>query len=152
MASLRYVNDTEHQAWVIHLIRSLFAVLASAQLLHAAFTYRYDQNAKVDMFWLTKTQKLILYSCLKCRDYDVLNHQILLGLVDKVNGMQSKREISWDDEDTESEVDWTSWVDTDLTDDDDNLGDPDYKIPLENKGSPVITSSMTRRLYNFRPR
>lgn len=66
--------------------------------------------------------------------------------------MQSKRDISWNDEDTESEVDWTSWVDTDLTDDDDNLGDPDYKIPLEIKGSPVITSSMSRRLYNFRPR
>lgn len=68
--------------------------------------------------------------------------------------MENKREISWD-EDTESELDWTSWVDTDLTDDDDNnLEDPDYKIPLEIKdNNPVsFTSSMTRRLYNFRPR
>ncbi|KAG7534338.1 hypothetical protein ISN45_Aa08g019040 [Arabidopsis thaliana x Arabidopsis arenosa] len=124
VASLRYVNDTERQAWIINLIRSLFALLASAQLLHAAFSYR---------------------------DYEVLNHQILLRLVDKVNDMQSKKDLSYD-EDTESEVDWTSWVDTDLTDDDDNLGDPDYKIPLVIKDSPVTTSSMTRRLYNFRPR
>ncbi|EOA13111.1 hypothetical protein CARUB_v10026121mg [Capsella rubella] len=124
VTSLRYVDDAERQAWIINLIRSLFAVLASAQLLHAAFTYR---------------------------DYDLLNHQILLGLVDKVNNMQSKREISWD-EDTESEVDWSSWIDTDITDDEDNLGDPDYLIPLEIKDKPVVTSSMTRRLYNFRPR
>ncbi|CAL9243666.1 unnamed protein product [Arabidopsis halleri] len=124
VASLRYVNDTERQAWIINLIRSLFALLASAQLLHAAFSYR---------------------------DYEVLNHQILLRLVDKVNDMQSKKDLSYD-EDTESEVDWTSWVDTDLTDDDDNLGDPDYKIPLVIKDNPVTTSSMTRRLYNFRPR
>ncbi|CAH8279768.1 unnamed protein product [Arabidopsis lyrata] len=124
VASLRYVNDTERQAWIINLIRSLFALLASAQLLHAAFSYR---------------------------DYEVLNHQILLRLVDKVNGMQSNKDLSYD-EDTESEVDWTSWVDTDLTDDDDNLGDPDYKIPLVIKDNPVTTSSMTRRLYNFRPR
>lgn len=65
--------------------------------------------------------------------------------------MQSKREISWD-EDTESELDWSSWIETDLTDDDENLGDPDYRIPLEIKDNSVITSSMTRRLYNFRPR
>ncbi|KAG7551507.1 hypothetical protein ISN45_Aa06g021780 [Arabidopsis thaliana x Arabidopsis arenosa] len=125
VASLRYVNDTERQAWIINLIRSLFALLASAQLLHAAFSYR---------------------------DYEVLNHQILLRLVDKVNDMQNKKDLSYD-EDTESEVDWTSWVDTDLTDDDDNLGDPDYKIPLMIKDNNLVTtSSMTRRLYNFRPR
>lgn len=75
----------------------------------------------------------------------------MLRLVDKVNDMQSKKELSYD-EDTESEVDWTSWVDTDLTDDDDNLADPDYKIPLLIKDNPVTTSSLTRRLYNFRPR
>ncbi|ESQ42904.1 hypothetical protein EUTSA_v10015474mg [Eutrema salsugineum] len=124
VASLRFVNDAEHRAWIINLVRSLFAVLASAQLLHAAFTYR---------------------------DYEVLNHQILLRLVDKVNNMQSKRELSWD-EDTESEVDWTSWIDTDLTDDDDNLGDPDYRIPEPIKENLGFTSSMTTRLYNLRPR
>ncbi|CAH2047919.1 unnamed protein product [Thlaspi arvense] len=124
VASLRFVNDAEHRAWVINIVRSLFAVLASAQLLHAAFTYR---------------------------DYEVLNHQILLGLVDKVDNMQSKREISWD-EDTESELDWTSWIDTDLTDDDDNLGDPDYNIQEQIKNNPVITSSRTEKLYNLRPR
>ncbi|XP_010449695.1 PREDICTED: protein GAMETE EXPRESSED 1-like [Camelina sativa] len=126
VASLRYVNDAERQAWIINLLRSLFAVLASAQLLHSVFTYR---------------------------DYDVLNHQILLGLVDKVNNMVSKREISWDEEDTESEVDWTSWIDTDLTDDDENLGDCDFQIPQVIKNKPDITSStMTGRVYNLRPR
>ncbi|XP_010422541.1 PREDICTED: protein GAMETE EXPRESSED 1-like [Camelina sativa] len=126
VASLRYVNDAERQAWIINILRCLFAVLASAQLLHSVFTYR---------------------------DYDVLNHQILLGLVDKVNNILSKREMSWDEEDTESEVDWTSWVDTDITDDDKNLGDADFKTPQVIKNKPDITSStMTRRVYNLRPR
>ncbi|KAJ0261630.1 Protein GAMETE EXPRESSED 1 [Hirschfeldia incana] len=121
VASLRYVNDEEHRAWVINVLRSIFAALASAQLLHAAFTYR---------------------------DYEVLNHDILLRLVDKVNSMQSKREISWD-EDTDSEVDWNSWIDTDITDDADSIRDPDYKIPEQNMDSSVFTSS---RLYNLRAR
>ncbi|CAN8252914.1 unnamed protein product [Cochlearia groenlandica] len=126
IASLRFVHEAEHQTWIINLIRSLFAVLASAQLLHAAFTYR---------------------------DYEVLNHHILLRLVEKVNNMQCKREISWEEEDTESELDWSSWIDTDITDDDDdNLQDPDYKIPQYITENPVFTSSMTKRLYNFRPR
>ncbi|CAA7021091.1 unnamed protein product [Microthlaspi erraticum] len=123
VASLRFVNDSERRAWIISLVRTLFAVLASAQLLHAAFTFR---------------------------DYEMLNHEILLGLVDKVNNMHSKREISWD-EDTESELDWNSWIDTDLTDDDDNLGDPDYKIPPQIQDNLGFTS-MAKRLYNLRPR
>uniref|UniRef100_A0A1J3CLG0 Protein GAMETE EXPRESSED 1 n=1 Tax=Noccaea caerulescens TaxID=107243 RepID=A0A1J3CLG0_NOCCA len=83
----------------------------------------------------------------------MLNHEILLGLVDKVNNMHSKREISWE-EDTESELDWNSWIDTDLTDDEDNLADPDYKIPpqIKIKDNPGFTSSMAKRLYNLRPR
>ncbi|CAF1761525.1 hypothetical protein Bca4012_044820 [Brassica carinata] len=125
VASLRYVNDEERRAWVINVLRSLFAVLASAQLLHAAFTYR---------------------------DYEVLNHNILLRLVDKVSSMQSKRDLLWD-EDTDSEVDWNSWIDTDITDDDDDsLGDPDYRIPEQFKDNVGFTSSMTKRLYNLRPR
>ncbi|KAJ4875486.1 Protein GAMETE EXPRESSED 1 [Raphanus sativus] len=124
VSSLRYVNDAEHRAWVINLVRSLFAVLASAQLLHAAFTYR---------------------------DYEVLNHNILLRLVDKVNSMQRKRDLLWD-EDTDSEVDWNSWIDTDITDDDDSLGDPDYRIPEQIKDNVGFTSPVTKRLYNLRPR
>ncbi|CAF1698942.1 BnaC03g14190D [Brassica napus] len=122
VASLRYVNDAEHRAWIINVLRSIFAALASAQLLHAAFTYR---------------------------DYEVLNHDILLRLVDKVNSMQSKRDLSWD-EDSESEVDWNTWIDKDIIDDGDSLRDPDYKIPEQIMDSSVFTSSS--RLYNLRAR
>lgn len=64
--------------------------------------------------------------------------------------MQSKRHLSWDeDTDTDSEVDWNSWIDTDIIDDADSLRDPDYKIPEQIMGSSVFTSS---RLYNLRAR
>ncbi|VVA90453.1 unnamed protein product [Arabis nemorensis] len=65
------------------------------------------------------------YAAFTYMDYEVLNHHILLGLVD--NNTQSMRDLWWD-EDTESKAYWTSWIDTDLTDDDENLGDPLYKI------------------------
>ena len=85
----------------------------------------------------------------KRRDYEVLNHDILLRLVDTVNSMQSKRDRSWD-EDSESEVDWNTWIDTDIIDDGDSLRDPDYKIPEQIMDSSVLTSSS--RLYNLRAR
>jgi len=86
----------------------------------------------------------------KRRDYEVLNHDILfLRLVDTVNSMQSKRSLSWD-EDSESEVDWNTWIDTDIIDDGDSLRDPDYKIPEQIMYSSVFTSSS--RLYNLRAR
>lgn len=105
------------------------------------------------LIFFETNQKTKFYTLLtgKYRDYEVLNHNILLRLVDKVSSMQSKRDLLWD-EDTDSEVDWNSWIDTDITDDDDSLGDPDYRIPEQFKDNVGFTSSMTKRLYNLRPR
>ncbi|CAN8255281.1 unnamed protein product [Cochlearia groenlandica] len=66
------MQNTEHG---LIIVRSLFCVLASAQLLHAAFTFR---------------------------DYEALNH----------NMRSQREEVSCDDEDTKSELDWSSWIDT----------------------------------------
>ncbi|CAA0831894.1 Protein GAMETE EXPRESSED 1 [Striga hermonthica] len=81
-------TEAERQGRIIHAVRSLFWFLASVQYLYAIFTYR---------------------------DYEVLNHQMLLTLMEKVNIMQSgKGLLSWDDMDADSEVNWSSWVDTEL--------------------------------------
>ena len=81
-----------------------------------------------------------------CRDYDVLNHHMLLMLMERINGMQTQNKLSWDDSD--SEVDWTSWIDTELSED---VEDPDFVLP-EQVGENSITTASTSRRYNLRHR
>ncbi|KAM7507853.1 hypothetical protein LguiA_018306 [Lonicera macranthoides] len=123
-AILRYTeNDLEQQAWIISAVRSLFALLAVAQLLYAICTYR---------------------------DYEVLNHHMLLQLIEKVNGIQRNKELSWDDE-GDSEADWSTWVEAELPEDVDKLEDPDYTIPEEVVGENwVSTTTSIARTYNLR--
>ncbi|XP_017974431.1 PREDICTED: protein GAMETE EXPRESSED 1 [Theobroma cacao] len=122
VAVLRFTtNDIEQKTWMVNLVRSLFVLIASIQLLHAIFTYR---------------------------DYEYLNHQILLTLMDKVNIIQSNGALSWE---TDSDVDWSSWIDDELAEDVDKLEDPDFKIQEEFGENSIITSSNTRK-YNLRHR
>ncbi|KAL7122482.1 hypothetical protein ACP275_01G048400 [Erythranthe tilingii] len=119
-------TDAEQQGRLIHMVRSLFGILASIQYLYAIFTYR---------------------------DYEVLNHHMLLTLMEKINSMQgnkNKELISWE-MDNESDVDWSSWVDTELPEDVDLLEDPDYLLPEEVGDNSSITSSYAKR-YNLRRR
>ncbi|KAL4567936.1 hypothetical protein LXL04_023532 [Taraxacum kok-saghyz] len=116
---LRYGNEIEQQAWIISFVRLIFVFLASCQLLYAIFTYR---------------------------DYETLNHQMLHSLIEKVNGMQGNKQlICDDDDDDDDDVDWSSWVDTDLPEDE--LEDVDYKLPEE-----VGEASFTSRQYKLRHR
>ncbi|KAM7278946.1 hypothetical protein ACFE04_006080 [Oxalis oulophora] len=126
IAVMRYTsNGVEQQVWIITLVRSLLATLAAAQFLYAIFTYR---------------------------DYEVLNHNILLDLVDKVGIMQSERnkELQWEEED-DDDVDWSRWVDLDLPEDEGSLIDPDYMIQDHVEDDYAITSSISRK-YDLRRR
>ncbi|KAA8547678.1 hypothetical protein F0562_004107 [Nyssa sinensis] len=119
---LRYAtNGIEQQIWIVSLVRTIFVVLASIQLLHAICTYR---------------------------DYEVLNHQMLLKLMDKVNGMEKNKELLWD---MDSDVNWSSWVETELPEGVENIEDPDYILPEEVAENSVATTSITRN-YNLRNR
>uniref|UniRef100_A0A6N2N9S7 Protein GAMETE EXPRESSED 1 n=1 Tax=Salix viminalis TaxID=40686 RepID=A0A6N2N9S7_SALVM len=113
-------NSMERQTWLINVFRLLYGILASIQFLHAIFTYR---------------------------DYEVLNHHLILSLMDKINVMQKNRELSWE---TESDVDWSSWIQTELAEGDDNMEDPDFIVPEEVEEN-SITASMTRK-YDLRCR
>ncbi|XP_047974153.1 protein GAMETE EXPRESSED 1-like [Salvia hispanica] len=116
--------DGEQQGWLIRAVRSLFALTASIQYVYAIFTYR---------------------------DYEVLNHEILVTLMEKVNSIQrSKEMLAWD-EDVESEVNWCSWVDTELTEDVQLLEDPDYVLPEDIEVDSTFTTPRTKR-YNLRRR
>jgi phage anti-repressor protein len=84
--------------------------------------------------------------CNSCRDYEVLNHQMLLTLIEKVNGMERQKELAWD---VDSDVNWSKWIDTDLPEDLDNFEDPDYILPEEVGENSIINTSI-RREYNLR--
>ncbi|KAI8032638.1 putative methyltransferase PMT11 [Camellia lanceoleosa] len=126
-ATIRYApDDIEQQAWIISVVRSLAVVLASIQLLHAICTY--------------------------CMDYELLNYQMLLklneNLTEQFYGKQRNREELWD-VDMDSEMNWSSWVDTELPEDLDNLEDPDY-ILLEEVGENSVATTITTIKYNLR--
>ncbi|KAG4935035.1 hypothetical protein AAZX31_18G042700 [Glycine max] len=112
-------DNIEHQTWIINMARLFFLVAALVQLLHAIFTYK---------------------------NYETLNHQMLLTLINKVNSMQKEKELSWDLY-TDYE-DWSEWIDADLPDDVNCLDDPDYILPQE-----VAENSITvTKNYNLRNR
>ncbi|KAI4297830.1 hypothetical protein L6164_037695 [Bauhinia variegata] len=116
---LYFSNDhIEEQTWIISMIRSAFMLVASAWLLYAIFTYR---------------------------DHEMLNHKMLVNLVDKVNKMEKQKELSWE---MDSDVDCSEWIDEDLPDDVNCVEDPDYMLPeVIRKNS--ITASTTLRKYNL---
>ncbi|XP_052195520.1 protein GAMETE EXPRESSED 1 [Diospyros lotus] len=119
-------SNIEQQAWVLSLVRSLFALIAAIQLLYAVCTFR---------------------------DIELLNHQLLLkiteDLIEVFNGKRAKyEELSWD---AGSDINWPSWVETELPEDVDNLEDPDYLLQEEVGENSVPTTSTTKR-YNLRRR
>nr|GFA61425.1 protein gamete expressed 1 [Tanacetum cinerariifolium] len=78
------------------------------------------------------------------RDYDSLNHQMLQTLVDKVNKLRNKN----DDNGYNDDVDWSSWIDSDITEDE--LDDLEYVPPKGVPETSFITTSL--RNYNLRSR
>lgn len=115
-------RDAERQGRLIHAVRSVFAVSASIQYVYAIFTYR---------------------------DYEVLNHEMLVMLMEKVNGMQRNKEVAAWETDVDSDVNWCSWVDAELTEDVQLLEDPDYLLPQQVEDN---SSLNINNRYNLRRR
>ena len=60
-----------------------------------------------------------------CGYYESLNHQMLRSLVDEVNMLRNKQPLYHDDDDDyDDDVEWSSWVDNDITQDE--LDDLEY--------------------------
>ncbi|MFS7925887.1 hypothetical protein Hanom_Chr04g00290471 [Helianthus anomalus] len=116
---LRYGIDVERQSWIIDTVRLTFGILASCQLLYAIYTYR---------------------------DYETLNHHMLQSLIQAVNVMQGNKQMLYNDDD--SDVDWSSWVDSDLPEDEPE--DHDYTLSEQAMVTSISTSGS--REYNFRRR
>lgn len=89
-------GDLLQQTWItsqVFVARSSFLAVASIQLIYAIFTYRYAcyvcANIHLICFHKYNSRSMTAkLSCEFCRDYEVLNHQLLQKLIDKVNIME----------------------------------------------------------------
>ncbi|KAK3125956.1 hypothetical protein QOZ80_7BG0611910 [Eleusine coracana subsp. coracana] len=135
-------DDFNRQFWVLSkvlLLRSVFLAAAVAQMLHSIFTFK---------------------------DYDVLNHNLLQTLVEKVRAIEGNascgdRMYAAYSSGTDGSVGNYSWIVEELQDEVDSKVDPDYVAPkqirprnralLEGIGENSITTSDSRK-YNLRPR
>lgn len=70
---------------------------------------------------------------------------MLLMLMERINEVQTQNKLSWD---SDSEVNWSSWIDTELSED---VEDSDFVLP-EEVGENSITTASTSRRYNLRHR
>ncbi|XP_048327909.2 protein GAMETE EXPRESSED 1 isoform X2 [Ziziphus jujuba] len=94
---LRFTNNNiELQSWLINIVRSLSALIAAIKLLHAILTYK---------------------------DYEMLNYIMLKKLTEEVANIHKIALLSWE---TDSEEDWSTWIDCDVSDGIDNLKDSDH--------------------------
>ena len=71
---------------------------------------------------------------------------MIVTLIEKVNAMQTTKELSWEPDNL---INWPSWMKTELPEEEDILGDPDYISEEVEDNS--ITTSMTRT-YDLRSR
>jgi hypothetical protein len=78
-----------------------------------------------------------------------MNYQMLLTLVN--NNIQNRKESSWEYDSDDNDMDWSQWIDSDLSDDVNCLEDPDFIIPEEVAENSITTSSATKN-YNLRSR
>uniref|UniRef100_A0A803KYK2 Protein GAMETE EXPRESSED 1 n=2 Tax=Chenopodium quinoa TaxID=63459 RepID=A0A803KYK2_CHEQI len=120
-------NEIEQHIHLRTAVKPLFGIYAVIQLLYTIFTFR---------------------------DYETLNYNMLVSLLDKVNGMKKGDDFSWEDnDDVDSEVDWISWVEAELPEDISVTEDPDYMLPIagEEIGENSVAISTERR-YNLRYR
>ncbi|KAJ3670956.1 hypothetical protein LUZ60_008382 [Juncus effusus] len=107
-------------------IRSTFLFVASIQILYAIFTYK---------------------------DYDILNHQMLQTLVEKVLAIEAssgQKNLPLGTESDDESLIKYSWICGELEDEVDSRVDPDYNLP-EGMGESSITTSINKR-YNLRRR
>ncbi|XXG81788.1 hypothetical protein AAC387_Pa09g2358 [Persea americana] len=127
LVRLGTAHDLDQQMWLASKIfwtRSSFLLAASIQILHSIYTYR---------------------------DYDMLNHRMLLILLEKFNHMEKVTGRNCSYLSMESETHLSSWIDSDLPEDVDYCDDPDYRFPEEVAENSGATNSITRT-YDLRPR
>ncbi|KAI5659992.1 hypothetical protein M9H77_28785 [Catharanthus roseus] len=117
-------TNIDRCGWLISLNRSIFGLLSLIQIIYAVCTYR---------------------------DYNRLNHQILLDMAEGMNALRKEKMLSSCDSDADSELDWSSWIDNELPEDVDKLEDPDYVYKEEVGENSIETSFLTKR-YNLRSR
>ncbi|XP_031497943.1 protein GAMETE EXPRESSED 1 [Nymphaea colorata] len=119
-------NDLDQQSWVsskIFLIRLSFLSAALIQIVYSVFSFR---------------------------DYEILNHRMLLTVIEKLNAIEGAYEDDMTSLCTGDDTALVSLMKREILEEEDIHQDPDYHLP-EEKGENSVTDSVSRT-YNFRPR
>ncbi|GKD55375.1 gamete expressed 1-like protein [Tanacetum coccineum] len=137
-----------------HLAEKSKTILAGSELgvtlLIKIVVLRYGNDVEQQQ-WIIDNIRLLFIILASCqlmnaiytyRDYDSLNHQMLQTLVDKVNKLRNKN----DDDGYNDDVDWSSWIDSDITEDE--LDDLEYVPPKGVPETSFITTSFMKKNYN----
>ncbi|KAF1873542.1 hypothetical protein Lal_00027580 [Lupinus albus] len=128
-------KQTQIQGLHDHLMESSKSILAAQESFESKQANMFDALDK-------------LFALHNAMDYEMLNHRMLLTLMDRINNMQMQKELLDVDSDDEN---WSQWIDADLSDDDVNcLDDPSYVLPEEVEEKSCTSSSNMR--YNLRQR
>ncbi|XP_050226680.1 protein GAMETE EXPRESSED 1 [Mercurialis annua] len=116
-------DNIEKPTWAINSVRLFYAASAFSQFVYAICTYK---------------------------DLEVLNHHAILEVNEKVNAvLRIYKQSLWDDD----EINWSSFVETELPDEVDRLEDPDFIMPEEVAENSISSlTSLTRRRYDLRSR
>lgn len=131
VAVIKYSSiHSSQQSWImskVWMARSSFLLAASIHILHSIFTFR---------------------------DYEVLNHQLLQTLLQKVHIMEQNAGHKYlcEGEESESSLNGCSWIDEELSEDVDMDADPNYSLPEEVAENFIMTTTSASRKYNLRPR
>ncbi|XP_058106959.1 protein GAMETE EXPRESSED 1 [Magnolia sinica] len=96
----------------------------------------------------------ILYSIFTYRDYEVLNHQMLLTLTEKFKAMEANTGKNFLSLSMEDDIHLSSWIDSDLAESVVDYNDNDnrnIRSPEEVAENSITATSFSRR-YDLRPR
>ncbi|KAI4388906.1 hypothetical protein MLD38_001194 [Melastoma candidum] len=130
VALLRFTSmESDDQGKLVGYVRSMYIVLGLALLLYAILTYR---------------------------NYDMLNHRMLLNLIEKVDGIRGRDKSSEDyygmEIDGGDEDSWLALMDAELPEEVDLCDDPDYVLPAEAEEYGTGTGRGQRSSYHLRRR
>ncbi|KAI3870708.1 hypothetical protein MKX03_005393 [Papaver bracteatum] len=156
LSVLTSFKRTHHmRGWLLLGLAVTFFVEISSRM----YWYGLDLDKQVTMgknSFLVAAVLWLLYSAFTYRDKKVLDYQMMMSLIEKLDAIEERKkqmglemESSDDEDDEEDDIDFLTWIDEDLPED--NCTDPDFMLPERVAENSIITSSFSRK-YDLRPR
>ncbi|XP_026434315.1 protein GAMETE EXPRESSED 1-like [Papaver somniferum] len=139
---------THHtRGWLLLGLAVTFFVEISSRM----YWYGLDLDKQVMMgknSFLVVAVLRLLYSAFTYRDKKVLDHQMIMSLIEKLGAIEERTkqmglEMESTDDEDDDDIDFLTWIDEDLPED--NCMDPDFMLPERLAENSITTSSFSRK-------